>query len=168
MASLIQWTCVWASSKSWWWTGYPGVLQSMGSQRVGHNWATELTEHESATGIHMSPTYRNPIPPPFPLYLSELSQSTSFGCPVTCIELLLFICFMYGNIHVSVLFSQIIPCLPSPTESKKSVLYISVSFADLHVGSSVSSFYISYICINVQYLYINVYITLSDLAHSIQ
>ena len=36
------WTWVWASSKSWWWTGKPGVLQSMGSQRVGQDWATEL------------------------------------------------------------------------------------------------------------------------------
>ena len=33
---------VWESSESWWWTGRPGMLQSMGSQRVGHNWATEL------------------------------------------------------------------------------------------------------------------------------
>ena len=33
---------VWASSGSWWWTGKPGVLQSMGSQRVRHDWATEL------------------------------------------------------------------------------------------------------------------------------
>ena len=33
---------VWVSSGSWWWTGKPGVLQSMGSQRVGHDWATEL------------------------------------------------------------------------------------------------------------------------------
>ena len=41
-ASLTQWTWVWANSGSWWWTGRPGVLQSMGSQRVGHNWATEL------------------------------------------------------------------------------------------------------------------------------
>ena len=31
------------SSGSWWWTGKPGLLaQSMGSQRVGHDWATEL------------------------------------------------------------------------------------------------------------------------------
>ena len=37
MASLIQWTWVWASSRSWWWKGRPGVLQSMGSQRVGHD-----------------------------------------------------------------------------------------------------------------------------------
>ena len=42
MASPTQWTWVWASSGSWWWTGKPGVLQSMGLQRVGHNWATEL------------------------------------------------------------------------------------------------------------------------------
>ena len=39
---LTQRTWVWASSRSWWWTGRPRVLQFMGSQRVGHNWATEL------------------------------------------------------------------------------------------------------------------------------
>ena len=37
-----QWTWVWVNSGSWWWTGRPGVLQSMGLQRVGHDWATEL------------------------------------------------------------------------------------------------------------------------------
>ena len=42
MASPTQWTWVWASSGTWWWTGKPGVLQSMGSQRVRHDWATEL------------------------------------------------------------------------------------------------------------------------------
>ena len=42
IASPTQQTCVWASSGSWWWTGKPGVLQSMGLQRVGHDWATEL------------------------------------------------------------------------------------------------------------------------------
>ena len=44
MASLTQWTWVWVDSGSWWWTGKPGVLQSMGSQRVRHDWATELPE----------------------------------------------------------------------------------------------------------------------------
>ena len=39
---LTQWTWVWVHSGSWWWTGRPGVLQSMGSQRVRHDWATEL------------------------------------------------------------------------------------------------------------------------------
>ena len=42
MVSLTQWTWVWVNSGSWWWTGRPGVLQSMKSQRVGHGWATEL------------------------------------------------------------------------------------------------------------------------------
>ena len=42
MASLIQWTWVWVNSRSWWWTGRPGVLRFMGSQGVGHDWATEL------------------------------------------------------------------------------------------------------------------------------
>jgi len=42
MASLTQWTWIWPSSVGWWWTGKSGVLQSMGSQRVGYNWAIEL------------------------------------------------------------------------------------------------------------------------------
>ena len=42
MASLTRWSWVWASSGNWWWTGKPGVLQSMGSQRVRNDWATEL------------------------------------------------------------------------------------------------------------------------------
>ena len=44
MASPTQWTWVWVESHSWWWTGRPDVLRFMGSQRVGHDWATELTE----------------------------------------------------------------------------------------------------------------------------
>ena len=42
MASPTQWTWVWVDSGSWWWTGRPGVLRFMGSQRVGHDWVTEL------------------------------------------------------------------------------------------------------------------------------
>ena len=42
MASPTRWTWVWVNSGSWWWTGSPGVLQFMGSQRVGHDRATEL------------------------------------------------------------------------------------------------------------------------------
>ena len=42
MTSPTQWTWVWVNPGSWWWTGRSGVLQSMGSQRVGHDWATEL------------------------------------------------------------------------------------------------------------------------------
>ena len=48
MASPAQWTWVWVDSGSWWWTGRPGMLWFMGSQRVWHNWVTELnwTDHK--------------------------------------------------------------------------------------------------------------------------
>ena len=42
MGSPTQWTQVWVNSGNWWWTGRPGMLQSMGSQRVRHDWVTEL------------------------------------------------------------------------------------------------------------------------------
>ena len=42
MALPSRWTWVWVSSGSWWWTGKPGMLQSMGSQRIRHEWVTEL------------------------------------------------------------------------------------------------------------------------------
>ena len=42
MASPTWWTWVWVNSRSWWWTGRPGMLQFMGSQRVGHDWVTQL------------------------------------------------------------------------------------------------------------------------------
>ena len=42
MASLTGWTWVWVNSGNWWWTGRPGMLWFMGSQRVRHDWATEL------------------------------------------------------------------------------------------------------------------------------
>ena len=44
MASPTQCRWVWVNSGSWWWTGRPGVLQSMGLQSVRHDWAAELTE----------------------------------------------------------------------------------------------------------------------------
>ena len=59
MASPTQWMWVWANSKSWWWTGKPGMLQSMGLQRVGHGWATELNWTEPD---HLSCLLRNLYP----------------------------------------------------------------------------------------------------------
>ena len=50
-ASLTQWTWVWVESGSWWWTGRPGVLRFMGSQRVGHDWATELNWTEPVSKL---------------------------------------------------------------------------------------------------------------------
>ena len=54
--SLTRWTWVWVNSGSWWWTGRPGVLRFMGSQRVGHDWATELNWK-----FLISPSYFNEI-----------------------------------------------------------------------------------------------------------
>ena len=47
MSSPTQWTWVWVNSRSWWWTGRPSMVQFMGLQRVGHDWATELNWTES-------------------------------------------------------------------------------------------------------------------------
>ena len=56
MASLTQWTWVWVNFRSWWWTGRPGMLWFMGSQRVGHNWTTELncTDGAAKSQIQLS------------------------------------------------------------------------------------------------------------------
>ena len=50
MASPTQWAWVWVDSGSWWWTGRPGMLQFMGLQWIGHDWATEL----NWTHLHFS------------------------------------------------------------------------------------------------------------------
>ena len=51
MASLTRWTWVWVNSRNWWWTSRPGMLHSMGLQRVGNDWVTELNvygwEHQT-------------------------------------------------------------------------------------------------------------------------
>ena len=67
MASPTQWTWVWGSLGSWWWTGKPGVLQSMRSQRVRHNCVTELNLLNSKT-INTMP-YSTPL-----LDVVQLSQ----------------------------------------------------------------------------------------------
>ena len=51
MAKPTQWTWVWVNSRSRWWTGSPHVLQSMGSERVRHDWATELNWAWASLGI---------------------------------------------------------------------------------------------------------------------
>ena len=48
MASPTQWVWIWVNSGSWWWTGRPGALQSMGLQRVRHDWATEQNWTDAA------------------------------------------------------------------------------------------------------------------------
>ena len=69
----------------------------------------------------------NPLTPPSPSHPSRLLQCSGFECPASCIKLGLVIYFTYDNIHVSMLFSQIIPPSPSSKESKR-LFFISVSF----------------------------------------
>ena len=64
MASQTRLTWVWMNSERWWWTGRPGVLQFMGSQIVGHHWATELTElmdHLKVKVAELCPTLCDPM-----------------------------------------------------------------------------------------------------------
>ena len=71
----------------------------------------------------------NSLPPPSPLHPSGLSQCKGCECRNSCIEELgLLVRFTYGSIHVSMLFSQIIPPLPSPPESK-SLFFTPVSLS---------------------------------------
>ena len=92
-----------------------------------------IHSHESVMGVHVFPILT--LPPtflPIPSHPSGSSQCTSPEHPVSCIEPGLVICFTYDNIHVSMLFSQIIPPSPFPTESK-SLFCISVSLLLSHI-----------------------------------
>ena len=68
MASLTQWTWVWANSRRWWRTAKPGILQSIGSQKVGHDLVTELNWTAS---VHMFT-----FPPPFFRFLRNMTERT--------------------------------------------------------------------------------------------
>ena len=113
---------------------------------------------KSATGVHVSPI---PNPPPTSLLIPSL-----WVVPVhqlLCIKLGLVICFTYSNIHVSILFSQIIPPSPSPTESK-SPFFMSVSLL-------LSCIQGHWYHLSKFHIYVLVYcigVVLSDLLHSVQ
>ena len=68
MASPTQWTWVWVNSRSWWWTRKPVVLQSMGSQRDGHDWVTELMDLGVIKPTDVIGTRNWYISPPYPLF----------------------------------------------------------------------------------------------------
>ena len=62
MASLTRWKWVWVNSGSWWWTGRLGMLRFMGSQRVGHDWATELNWTELMHTLNGRPLLGSRLP----------------------------------------------------------------------------------------------------------
>ena len=120
-----------------------------------------LHSHESAMGIHVFPIL-NPLPPPSLPYPSGFSQNTDFEYPASHIEPALVIYFKYGDIHASMLFSQITPPLPSRTEFK-SLFFTSVSFLlsciqGHHYHLSKFHIYALIYCIDV---------FLSDILHSV-
>ena len=118
MASLTQWTWVWANSGSWWWTGKLVCCSPWGLKESDINEWLNWTCHTLtwiSHGYICVPQSWSLLPPPSPSHPPGLSQSTSFGYPASCIKLALVIYFTYGNIHVSMLFSHIILPLPSPT-----------------------------------------------------
>ena len=85
MASLTGWSES-VNSRNWWWTGRPGVLRFMGSQRVGHYWATGLNWTES-----QSP---NPslLYPPAPLWQVQVCS------------LCLWVCFCFKDMPICIIF----------------------------------------------------------------
>ena len=78
-------TWVWVSSRSWWWTGKPGVLQSMGLQRVRHDWATEQTLvavwRTSLQWLLLSQSTGSRATRLQQLWVHGLSCSTAYGTP---------------------------------------------------------------------------------------
>ena len=99
--------------------------------------------------VHIYPLIVNPLALPSPRCLSGLShKTTSFECPASCVELALIICFTYGNTRFNAILSNH-PTLAVSHRVQKSVLYICVSFAVLHIGSLLLSFYIPFLCINI-------------------
>ena len=78
MTSLTRWTWVSENSGSWWWTGRPGVLQFMGSQRIGHNWATDLIWSDYTHSFY-NPVYFSCLPSA-KLFYKSLLDSLPFCC----------------------------------------------------------------------------------------
>ena len=89
MPSLTQWTWVWMDSGCLCWTGRPGVLRFMGSQRVGHDWVTELNWNHTLLQVIFPTQGWNPGLPPFRQILYQLSHQGSdkdFPCQYRRLE----------------------------------------------------------------------------------
>ena len=97
MASPTQWTWVWVDSGSWWWTGEPGMLQSMGSQTVGHDWATELnwTKERQFIQNRIYMVNQITITPNVSFQVSKLIQqrSSGWGMGWNCLNYSLYILY---------------------------------------------------------------------------
>ena len=82
-----------------------------------------MCQHEPVIGTRV-PFILDSLPSSLPTPSLHASQSSGFGCPASYVGLALVRSFAYGNTHVSMLFPQIIPTSPSPTESKNCSIYL--------------------------------------------
>ena len=91
MASSTRWTWVWLNSGSWWWTGRPGVRRFMGSQRVGHDWATELNWTDDYNQFCLKVTVFQPWPANCPTkqYILRMEMFLLSYVNVSCLQ----VCF---------------------------------------------------------------------------
>ena len=84
MASPTRWTWIWVNFGSWWWTGRPGVLPFMGSQRLRHNWVTEMNWTELILYLDFIPVICRGAPVNASLYCHTMS---SLSCPMAAMLL---------------------------------------------------------------------------------
>ena len=114
MASLTRWTWICVNTGSWWWTGRPGMLQFMGSQRVGHDWTTDLIWYTCETCtlqiINISITHKVSLGP-FVMYyfhplLGHWLSSPGNYCSVTTCEF----AFLEFCINANIIYTNFCTC----------------------------------------------------------
>ena len=74
----------WVSSRTWWWTGKPGMLQSMESQRIGHDWATELKWTERKTLTNFTRKYKRIPLWPYGIDAAAAAAKSLQSCLTLC------------------------------------------------------------------------------------
>ena len=110
VSCIAQWTRIWASSRRWWRTGKPGMLQSMGSQRVGHDWLTEQLLHCRWILYHLSyqgrvNSYFSPqVSPSYQIHKTVPSTVPSFSIPPK--EWQFPVC-LWGGLEMKTLFHDL-------------------------------------------------------------
>ena len=129
LASLTRWTWVWVNSGSWWWTGRPGVLWFMGSQKVGHDWATELTELNIPLLYHF----------PGGLVVKNPPANAGDAGSIPGSERSLGIRSI-NSVYMSIPIFQFLPPPPSPLGIHIFLFYICVSISALQISLSASFF----------------------------
>ena len=145
MVGWHRWSWVWASSGSWWWTGRPGVLPSVGSQRTGYDWVTELkvdlqccvTFCYTAKWISCMCTCIFSFFK-FPSRLGHLRALSRAFSVLCCFSLIIY--FICSGLYLSIPISYFMPLPHSPPWYLYLWSYICVSTSTLQIGSSISFF----------------------------